>query len=269
MLSSQHVVLIESGSWCQGIHKVSSHQDLPKLDPIEAWICKGNNAADSIAQHAFGDHPSLIHTWEILKEELAEIEKLRKWTHHVLIRVGHLAMDKLKEKRYTEDSETQVTVHTKLPYIHWTFPAVLPSSLKSYAIPEWKDIHDWILSLHSEGETMYLSWYQLYADFSLTYPGKGPYYKPSAKKWKGGKERPEAHFAQKSRWFATFFTKMAKQLDFILPTRHCRPSSFTTAFWSACLPVTMTIDRHQRLENWLRSHRALYRRPKDFEFMDG
>ena len=146
LLDKIRIALIESGSWCHGIHKVSSHQDLPKLDPIEAWICQGNNAADSIAQHAFGDHPSLIHTWEILKEELAEIEKLRKWTHHVLIRVGHLAMDKLKEKRYTEDSETQVTVHTKLPYIHWTFPAVLPSSLKSYAIPEWKDVHDWILS---------------------------------------------------------------------------------------------------------------------------
>lgn len=213
--------------------------------------------------------PALIDTWEKLRLEINHLDTLRKWAHHTFIRVGHMAMDKQKEQKRTEHDEASEVVHAQLPYVQWFFPETLDMSLKSYDIPEWRDVYNWINSLHQEGDTMFLSWYQLFADFTSTYPGKGPFYKASSKRWKGGKDRPDTHFAQKARWMATYLTKMSKQIALDLPTKHCRPFSFTMAFWSACLPVKMTTERHQRLETWLRTFRALYRRPKDFEFIDG
>ena len=232
-------------------------------------MCRGNNAADSLAQHAFANQPALLDTWEQLRLEISNLEHIRKWTHNTLIRVGHLTMDKLKEQNRCEEEEKTEANHTQLPYVQWFFPETLDTSLKSYDIPEWRDIHLWVNSLHQEGETMYLSWYQLFADFTMSYPDKGPFYKASSKRWKGGTDRPDTHFAQKARWMATYLTKLSKQIELDLPTKHCRPFSFTMAFWSACLPVRMTSERHQRLETWLRTFRALYRRPKDFEFMNG
>ena len=268
LLDKIRVCLHEAGKLFLGLEKVSSHQNHKLLDPVEAWVCRGNDAADSLAQHAFMDQPSLLDTWEKLKLEIKNLENIKHWAHHTLIRVGHLAMDKQKELQKKDESDRVDTFHGRLPYVRWYFPATLPPSFKSYDIPEWDDIYSWTESLHVEGESMFLSWYQLFADFVLQHPGKGPFYKASSKRWKGGSERPETHFAQKARWMATYLTKLSKQLKLDLPTKHCRPFSYTMAFWSACLPVKLTTERHQALETWLRSHKALFRRPKDFEFTD-
>ena len=197
LLDKIRVCLIESNNLFLGIGKVSSHQNKNLLDPIEAWICGGNDAADSLAQFAFTDQPRLIDTWEKLKLEVSNLKNFQKWAHHTFIRVGHLAMDKQKELQKRDDPDRGDEFRGQLPYVRWSFPETLPATLKSYDIPEWMDIYRWTESLHEEGETMYLSWYQLFADFVLSYPDRGPYYKASSKKWKGGKDRPETHFAQR------------------------------------------------------------------------
>ena len=252
-----------------GIHKVVSHQQQALLDPDELWICKGNEAADTIASNSYTEYPKLLETQNCLTRELSELRNIRFWVHKVLIRTGQLAMDKIRErKRQEDDDEIQPIIPPKQleSYQPWTFPTVLPEVFHKYNIPEWSTVAEWVRSLHDGTEQMYLSWYQLYADFHLKWPTYGPWYKSSSKRWFGGATRPTCGFAKGSRWMSDFLTRLGRQIGTPVPSRLQRPDSHVVCFWTYCLPVSISTDRFNDIERWLQTKRPRFRQPRDFEF---
>ena len=178
--------LLEAKTNFHGIHKVMSHPNIATLDPDEEWVCKGNNAADSIASQSYSECPKLMEVQQNLKDEISGLRDMRFWVHKILVKTGQMAMDKQREMRRKDDDEDVVAIpipRQLVAYQRWTFPNVLPEHLHKYNIPEWSTVADWVQSLHSGTERMHLSWYQLYADFHIQWPTHGPWYKSSSKRW--------------------------------------------------------------------------------------
>ena len=271
LLDQIRICILEARQIYHGTYKVVSHQNFCLLDFDEKWVCNGNNAADAVAGKVFSEYPHLLIVQQQLKQEIQELCTMRFWVHKVLIRTGQLAMDKLREerRRNTED-ETQVVLARREITDHptWTFPLVLEDKFRKYNIPEWHTIATWVQSLQQGGEQLYLSWYQLYADFHIQFPSLGPWYKSSSKRWFGGDTRPTCGFAKGSRWMADFLTRLGRQLGTPVPSKLQRPDSHVITFWTCCLPVKMPTERYLALERWLADRRACYRQPKDFEYGD-
>ena len=69
--------------------KVVSHQRIDgAADEAEAWIFRGNAAADSLAASAFHNHPALMAQWTQLCQDVADVCILREHVHKVVIQVA-------------------------------------------------------------------------------------------------------------------------------------------------------------------------------------
>ena len=170
-----------------------------------------------------------------------------------------------KANRASKNSE-QISADLQsdnIEFTDWRLVEFLPQTAKSFRVDEWVLIYKWIGTFHETGMVQRWSWYQLYMDFLLDHKQGGPWYASSKKRWANARERPEADFAQQSRWFAKYVTKLARNLYMPLPTIVSRPDSYTIFFWCTTLPVRINEARRARVDSALALGRATYRRPCD------
>lgn len=250
---------------CVGIIKVSSHQQSGTESAITQWVFRGNEAADRLAASVFSQHPELLAVWTDLHNETQRLLELRRVVHTVLITVGEAAIEMTKANRASKNSE-QISADLQsdnIEFTDWRLVEFLPQTAKSFRVDEWVLIYKWIGTFHETGMVQRWSWYQLYMDFLLDHKQGGPWYASSKKRWANARERPEADFAQQSRWFAKYVTKLARNLDMPLPTIVSRPDSYTIFFWCTTLPVRINEARRARVDSALALGRATYRRPCD------
>ena len=251
---------------CLGVIKVASHQQITvEDDAITKLVFRGNEAADFLAASAFSQYPETLAQWQTLKAETEQLLSLRSKVHNVIISVGEAAIElsrKHKEQRSSENFSVDVQ-SGEVQFQPWQLVQILPPAAKSFEVDEWALIYKWIGSFHETGVVQRWSWYQLYMDFLLDHKQGGPWYASSKKRWASARDRPNCGFAQQSRWFAKYITKLATKLQTPLPTVVSRPESFTIFFWCTTLPVKTTEARRVRVDEALALSRATYRQPSD------
>ena len=254
---------------CQGIFKVCSHQNHTALTGIERWACEGNSAADSVATQVFQDNPKMLQLWLDLHKSLTRARRTRDAVHQVLIQVGTLAIHRLQGQADPDPAAPTVdSLPLPLQFRPWKFALALPAEASTFQIDDWPAICEWINSLHQEGDIHYLSWYHLYVDFSLRYPGKGPWYHVKSLRWWSASSMPDASWQKRCRWFSTYLVKLSKCLTQPLPLQNRRPTAHSIAFWINCLPVKLEASRLASIENWLSQWKGVFYKSKDLSWID-
>ena len=258
------------GHLCRGIHKVCSHQSASGLEDVaEFWACEGNDSADSVASSALTQQPALVDLWTAMCQEFVAQRTFRDAVHQVLIRVGALAISRLKGlDQASELHPNSDPVLQPLVMQPWIFPASLPQGAAPFAVSDWNVLAAWNNSLHQSGDVQYMSWYQLYADFCLRYQPGGPWYHVPTLRWWSADSAPRATWLRRCRWFSTFWIKLAKHLRLQLPVSNRRPSGHTIAFWVNCMPVMLTSDRVSAIDAWMSGFKAVYYSSKDLRWID-
>ena len=135
----------------------------------------------------------------------------------------------------------------------WKLPRILPDNMQDYETGEWAQIAQWIESLHGTSGRVYRwTWYQLFLDYHLHFPGSsGPWYHQSSKTWRSSETRPTQDLTKCVRWFNSFLQRTAKKLEKPLPVKHMRADSSVLAFWSNTLTVRISEKRQRKVDEWL------------------
>ena len=269
LLCEFSVALWEARAIFLGVNKVYSHQEIDQLDEAEQWVCRGNDFVDIVAKNAYTEYPIVLQVWNNLSKEISFLKEAKKWVHKIHVETGKLALTmQAKQKANVKEPWFDDDLQTEPRYVAWTFPETIPDTLPTFQVHDWSEIHSWIRSLHQTGNIYSLSWFQLAADLSFEKPGRGPWYHYNAKVWKSAACRPSSTFSKKTRWLSDFLLRLSKLLEQTLPTQFCRPDSYTIAFRTSCLTVRMERERFDRLENWLQSHRYIFHKPSDLNFLE-
>ena len=249
--------------------KVCSHQDLNKIvDPIEAWVIRGNNSADETAGRAYCSFPEVMQVRSQLVQEISFLENLKKVLHSTLINVGNMAMDLLKAQRkgtHSNDAGRDCVVDPKIME-EWRWPSTAELVKPKFRLLSWPLIVQWNASLHSTTETVkFWNWSQLVVDFGIQTKLLAPWYCRSSKRWKTSTDCPRSPLSKRSRWFKTFAVKVFEQagLPFQMTTQ--KPDSYAIHFWGHCLPVQVSDARSRLVDEWLIARRSNYLKSKDMQ----
>ena len=210
----------------RGVFKVYSHQNLAAdFTPAERWVLGGNQAADDLATTEF------LQLRQHLMDEVKHTEVLRDWAHHVFTRVGRKVLQSRRAQQKHDESTENPRVDlqlTPLAMKPWLFPSELPDTAKHYHIGDWPMIAEGISSLHQDqGDVLYWSWFQLYADFQLMFPMAGPWFNLKKLRWESRSTMPNAIFVKRTRWLTTYLMNLAKVLTIVMPVQYRSPNSHT------------------------------------------
>eukprot|EP00435_Cladocopium_sp_Y103_P008857 s4521_g2.t1 len=254
LITELAVLLHQAGSLCQGVFKVTSHQQCFRSTPAaERWCFAGNEAADALAASALTQQPKIMHSWSVLCKQLDELRSLRDDLHAMLLNIGIECLLKNPNTYFRQTQHARLNA-APLVMTEWRFPEELPPAAEPYKIPELQDMFSWIHSLHDEAQPVQRwSWWQLYVDATNHVPAFGPWYHTSTKRWKGGNVQPPEPFLRKARWLAQFLTKLAKACSLKLPTEHTSAAGSIISFWTTTLPVRVPLARTEEIDSWLRT----------------
>ena len=233
-----------------------SHQDCTaQFSAAEVWAFRGNQAADDLAACEFSNHPCLMEVRDNLIKEIKHLDEIRLWVHHVLVRVGKLALPHNKRVGSADETAEDPRRDLRLEPIDmpsWSFPRELPQTAAHYNVADWLFLAEWISSLHaSHGTMQFWSWLQLSADLHQVFPDKGPWYCQKDLQWESKDTMPQVFFVRHTRWLTTFLMNLAKALDQPLPIRYRSPDSHTIWYWLNTLPVRVSHERLEMAETWL------------------
>ena len=260
---------------CIGIVKVMSHQDIDnEIDPIVQWALRGNDAADSIASRALGEHPALTQCWTELQAETKAIMELQSTIQSVLISVGTFVLEQNKRRKAIDDPAT-ITADLDLStptFVPWDLPEELPPEVRQFSHPEWPEIYQWLQKFQGSLDrpngpwiVQRWSWFQLYADYRRFHRNGGPWYSPHCKRWLSSSSRPEVGFVAQTRWFSRYIIKLAAKLGKPMAVGVKRPDSYVINFWCNTLAVVVTEKHRQEIDGILGSGKAVCRYPSDLE----
>ena len=262
----QALLRLAANLFC-GVCKVNSHQKIDESTPwFDKWVFHGNDAADKTAAMAYHDQPELLQLWEGLCEEVQELESTRDALHQVYLDVSNLSFKLAAEVKHQHQQEERVEdIHNApLTMDEWKLPQVLPPDLQDYDTGEWTQLASWVDTLHeSTGRVYRWTWYQLFLDYHIHFPGSGPWYHQSSKTWKESSSRPTQDLTKCVRWFNSYLIRIAKKLETPLPTKHMRPDSTVLAFWSNTLTVQVSEERQRQVDEWLCEWSTCFTAPKE------
>ena len=266
LLQQLQDVLQTAGMNFRGVIKVYSHQDSQQVtDPVERWAFQGNQAADELAAFEFNNHSLIMNCRRTLINEIQELDSMRHAAHTVFLAVGKLILSQ-QSKQYsiapTEDPRKDLQLEP-LSMTSWEFPAELPEEAAHYNIDDWPCIAEWVFSMHSgTGQVRYWSWFQLYADFQMIFPDKGPWFNLKQLRWESKATMPSEIFVRRTRWFTTFLMNLAKQLGFQMPMAYRLPHSHVIHYWLNTVPVQVHEARGLAADRWLQGWRQIFTHSK-------
>ena len=267
LLTELQTVLRMAGNLFCGVCKVNSHQQCDASTPwFGKWVFTGNDAADRTAATAYDTQPDLLELWEQLCREISELEGLRDILHQVFIDVSQLSFQLASEVRrqHQQDERVEDLHNHHLEMDDWKLPGILPDNMQDYETGEWAQIAQWIESLHGTSGRVYRwTWYQLFLDYHLHFPGSGPWYHQSSKTWRSSDTRPTQDLTKCVRWFNSFLQRTAKKLEKPLPVKHMRADSSVLAFWSNTLTVRISEERQRKVDEWLCEWATCFTAPKE------
>ena len=240
---------------CQGllrhVTKVVSHQNsLGATDLVEAWSFKGNDAADALANNSLLSYPELVHSWTQAQADIHKSRSLRDSLHAMLINIG---LDSMTKRTHTPPDVTCPTpgiVPQPVTMEPWLFPQDHECH-PNYRLPRHEEIIAWNHGLHlDDGVPQRWSWWELYVDISFVLPSFAPAYSIPKNKWIEG-DVEGIPFLKRTKSFARYMHRLAKQLSIELPARHTRPQTCHISWWTKTLPVRVPLARSAAIDAWL------------------
>eukprot|EP00438_Fugacium_kawagutii_P009704 Skav211707 [mRNA] locus=scaffold2852:13650:23301:- [translate_table: standard] len=254
--------------------KVTSHQPQQWGAPwIDNWSARGNDAADQAAGRAFASFPEVLTVWQKLRQEIVELSQMRECLHTTLIEVGRLAQHKQTEtqKQMQTSEATSDLAMPPASFEPWKFNMHQPA-LEPFICADTPDFTAWMEDLHEgSGPVQFWSWQQLFIDFRLRYPGKGPWYareRWNRMVWKEGESCTVTNFNKRAKWFRSWVTRMAAASETPLDPKFVRPSSHMFTYWTYCLPVRTTVERSEAVNAWLLQWLPVYKCQKDMRHIE-
>eukprot|EP00438_Fugacium_kawagutii_P026061 Skav206839 [mRNA] locus=scaffold637:186877:191724:- [translate_table: standard] len=258
-----------------GTMKIVSHQNFQSLTPIERWACAGNETADRAAEQALLSEPELRSLHSQLVAESSDLVKLIDSFHATIIAIGEKVV--LTSSAASEpvdvahpDPPEELPQDARAPPVifqPWPMPVALPDAANRYRILDWGFIQPWLHSLQEGDQVQWWSWHQLYADFQLRCPGRGPWFNADRQRWEGGDTMPDVPFTKRSRWLTDFLQGIAKVIGLQLPWCKAHPESCVLAFWTNCINVKVGRERQQEVDRWFSATKAIFRCSKDLHLL--
>lgn len=246
--------------------KVVSHQNVEgATDEAEAWIFRGNAAADSIAEAAFKRYPAMLTLWSQLRKDVSDVCILREQIHKVVVAVAQKSFTKPISK---DKPEEEVRQRIRPDQVQAFRPEPLADALSSrrFGIDQIELVIQWFVTLVDPGEPLkMISWFQLSALFEHQTGLAGIRYKPSSKRYFLADMHDRGDFVKRtnnfSRWTQGIFgNNHCKVL-------HLRPSSSCIKFWTMCLPMHIRQVHHEAMESLLGQHQTSYTKVGDFKYL--
>eukprot|EP00438_Fugacium_kawagutii_P015015 Skav200787 [mRNA] locus=scaffold318:51268:53013:- [translate_table: standard] len=249
-----------------GTLKVVSHQVVSNLTPIEQWVCLGNEAADRAAEQALWSEPELRRLHGLLVEEVQSMTSLIDNLHATIVNIGEKVVKEVSPAAAVSVSVVEAP-SVPAPFQPWPFPVDLPAAARKYVIDDWGFVQPWLQTLQEGEHVRMWSWHQLYADFQLHFPGKGPWHNLDRQRWESGDTMPDVPFTKRSRWLTDNLQGIAKVLDLSIPWCKAQPASNVLAFWTNCINVRVDDDRQLAVDKWLSTSKAVYKCSKDLHVL--
>ena len=247
-----------------GVLKVDSHQTPdPTQEWTHSWAVRGNNTADHIAAAARATLPTSLWTqWHTLVEHQKFLVTLRDKTHKMYIDIGNQAL-----KWYQSNSEDEEEVVVPRPEVYqaqmvWHIFDRLPLDRveAKFRCESSEVVFRWATSLQGDGESRFVSWFQLFVDFFLNHGCSGVVCRQG--KWhKQVEPAPLQNFLVSAKALARYVQLIARSQGSPITSRHRRPESNVLHFWAGCINVHWSQQRFEAVENFvLKYGRPPYRK---------
>ena len=257
------VAVARLGPLLVAVAKVVSHQDpTGATNEAEAWIYRGNAAADAVAAAAFLRFPDLLQKWSQLRADIAEVSVFREQIHKVIVSVANRSFTKPAVVVTEEvDQRPRITpdqVHAFLPE-----PRVEALASRRFAIASQDRITEWFSSIvDAQAPMKMMSWFQLNALFEFQTGLVGIRYKPTSKRYFLIEDGVKGDFVKRtnnfSRWTQGVYGTNIKVL-------HLRPCSATIRFWTMCVPMHIAEAPFEVCEHLLGQHQKVYLKVRDLQ----
>ena len=243
--------------------KVVSHQNCAGAkDEAEAWIFRGNAAADAMAESAFRRYPTMHQLWSQLRQDVADVCILSEQVHKVVIGVAQKSFTQPGDH---QQPETQATPRIQPDQIHAFNPQPLQDAMSSrrFAIDQIDTITQWFADLVDPTHPLkMISWFQLSALFEHQTGLAGIRYKPSSKRYFLADRLDRGDFVKRTNNFSRWTQGIYGNAN--CRVLHLRPCSASIRFWTMCIPMHLKPEHHDTMEELLGQNQKTYSKVGDF-----
>ena len=250
LLNALSNVLGQCGQLLVKVCKVCSHQDERfSSNDVDAWCFAANDHADSIASQAFRNQPALMQQQQQAKQAIQQARTLRDAFHKQLVNIGNESIIQTQKMMSVEPGPTPHRVPSPVEMVEWKFDPDLPCPA-NFHIEPYDLLLQWNISLHDpHGVPQMWSWWELYADACFSIPCFSPTYDLKKLRWFND-PAATVPFLKRAKSFARYIGKLSHKLNLVLPTKQASPQSAHIAFWTKCLPVQVSLLRHQKIDTF-------------------
>lgn len=240
--------------------KVPSHEDHSQYSAmVEAWVIRGNAAADNEATCAFDDLPhEFQRCWERRVVEHEQQTYAKKVLHDHFCTIGRRAVAKgsthkagpTDEDHEISQDEHQETVAEAIPVLFPVLPIWSEGSGCDKLGPCGPEFHDWLTTLQTQTDSFpeWVTAYQLLVSYQLTTGHLGP--TQIHKKWHRSEDfwinGVGYSFLDQSRWMVNFFKHYGRCFGSNILSHFRRPTcTEKIVVWARCyhLKVSRTMLR--------------------------
>eukprot|EP00434_Breviolum_minutum_P007943 symbB.v1.2.007006.t1/scaffold385.1/size305797/2 len=110
----------------------------------EAWIMRGNSAADSIASRIPQAHPEVFAVWQQLQHDFSTTAVLRQAVHSTIVAVGMQAVQQRPAKQVVNETKTKPRVQAdQIVCLNLQFPEVTEVPLR-YRVSGLENFLAWL-----------------------------------------------------------------------------------------------------------------------------
>lgn len=255
----------------QDVTKVVSHQDemMAKTEG-EAWIMRGNSAADSIASRIPQAYPEVFAVWQQLQHDFSTTAVLRQAVHSTIVAVGMQAVQQRPAKQVVNETKAKPRVQAdQIVCLNLQFPEVTEVPLR-YKVPRLENFLAWLRGLEDPASPILLiSWFQLSIlyDHQMKHPGYR-YFK-SKKRWlEVTPDMKQSNFLNRTNSLARFIQGLYEMIRWQCKVLHVRPASMAIGFWTQCVAIRIRSDCYDMSEQLLKEHQMSFKSVRSLQSID-
>ena len=243
-------------SFVKQVVKVRSHIDQRTIDDeFEAWVYRGNDAADVAARGARRNLPQQLWVlWDKVVQFDHNNTRNRKVLHHFFVQVGLRAVqDKsLRQPMVPEGIRRQEENQTdeKLVQLSRIDASEVPDH---FLTDETMHVLNWLGTVATENApARWVAWHQLLIDYQFSTGRAGP--RNIGRRWRNVGYRESAYkFSDYAKWFSHFIQNLGTALDLKPEVKTRRPPSHVLTYWAGCVRVSISDERLEKIDDFLRS----------------
>ena len=242
------------------VSKVVSHQHVQgACTEYEAWVYRGNNAADATASAVFSASPTLP-LWNQLRRDLTDVLLLRDQLHAMLISIGKAAVKAAYPSTRPDAATWQPRIRPE-DVQEVAFPDVSVSDLSDkLAFAGVDALLQWLPTVCTDrDDVQYISWFQLNMLYEHQTGAKGFEYNCRKRQWSVATPATTADFARRTNWLSKLIRNVMEEVGHDCQAHHLRPKSQVIQFWTMTVPIRISPDNWNLSETLLADQQAQLR----------